>query len=177
MKWALPVLAGAVVLTVCDHLHVVFGVLRYPHPDLGRQAWWVPLLFAGACAVALVGARLMRAGLGGARPLASAGALAGDAVGFVGAYAFTSLGKDAPDAALLALVAFWLAQALRGRPAWVVAYSLLLALCGPAFEAGWSALGLFAYVRPDFAGVPRWLPGVYLHAGLLATTLEARLAS
>src|SRR5688572_5141172 len=39
---------GAVVCTIGDQLHVRFGVISYPRPDVLGQAWWVPLLFLGA---------------------------------------------------------------------------------------------------------------------------------
>ena len=43
---------------------------------------------------------------------------------------------------------------------------------GLLFEALFSSLGLFYYHRPDLLGVPRWLPAIYLHVGLLALSLS-----
>ncbi len=53
--------------------------------------------------------------------------------------------------------------------------TIVMALAGTLFEAGWSALGFFHYRLPDVVGVPRWLPGIYLHAALLAGPLERTL--
>jgi hypothetical protein len=50
-----------------------------------------------------------------------------------------------------------------------------MAVAGTLFEASWSALGFFHYLHPDVIGVTRWLPGIYLHAGLLAGPLERTL--
>ncbi|MGZ3440750.1 MAG: hypothetical protein ACXVDD_14605 [Polyangia bacterium] len=47
-----------------------------------------------------------------------------------------------------------------------------MAVAGSGFEASWSAFGFFFYRHPDLAGVPRWLPGIYLHVALIAGPLE-----
>jgi len=51
--------------------------------------------------------------------------------------------------------------------------SLVMAVAGSAFEGAWSALGFFYYHHPDIGGVPRWLPGIYLHVALLAGSLNS----
>jgi hypothetical protein len=52
-EWRL-FLVGAIVGSLLDLIHVVSGVLEYPHPFYpGGQAWWVPFLF-GSAAVLLV---------------------------------------------------------------------------------------------------------------------------
>jgi hypothetical protein len=167
VSWAVVAAVGAVVCTVCDHLHVITGVLWYPRPVFWQQAWWVPLLFAAASVAIVAAARPLRAALGGRAEAVSARRVAGDGIAFVAAYAFTAYGHTLPDVVLAVLLAAWLARVVGGAPAWMVIYSLLVAAGGTLFEAGWSKLGFFYYSSPDFIGVPRWLPGIYLHVAFL----------
>lgn len=174
MRWLVLALGGAAICTVCDHLHATHGVLFYSHPVVFGQAWWVPLLFAGASLAAVGGATAVRR-LFGARTASppTARQVAGDGLAFVTVYAYTSFAPAArPGVTLALLAAWWLARVVRGRAGWLVAYSLVTAVAGTLFEAGWSALGFFAYHHPDLLGVPCWLPGIYLHAALLAGPLE-----
>jgi hypothetical protein len=170
--WVAIAIAGAIVCTVCDHLHVVTGVLVYPHPVFFQQAWWVPALFAGASVVIVANAGLVRR-LRGAAPLPSPSPrqLIADALAFVTAYAFTAYGHGLPNLVLAVLVGFWAARALTSPP-WLALYSLLVAVGGSAFEGTWSALGFFHYLDPDVYHVPRWLPGIYLHVAFLTAALE-----
>src|SRR6185503_2411797 len=171
--WLLVAVAGAAICTACDHLHVVTGVLSYPHPVFFSQAWWVPFLFGAASVAAVAGARTVRRMVGGAPlPRPTAGQVAGDGLAFVTAYAFTAYGHTLPNVVGLVLVGFWLARVLRGVTPWLVVYSIVIGLAGPLFEAFWSSLGFFHYSAPDLLGVPRWLPGIYLHVAFLAAGLE-----
>lgn len=174
MRWLILALSGAAICTVCDHLHATHGVLYYAHPVVWNQAWWVPLLFAGAALAAVSGATPIRR-LFGARATAAPTAreIAGDGIAFIVAYAYTSFAPaDHPNVTLALLACWWLARVVRGRAPWLIAYSLVMAVAGSAFEATWSALGFFWYHHPDIAGVPRWLPGIYLHVALVAGPLE-----
>jgi len=134
----------------------------------------VPLLFAGASLAAVAGAAPVRPLLHAAvAPAATARQVAGDGIAFVAAYAYTSFAPaERPNVTLALLVAWWLARVVRGRATWLIVYSLVMAVAGSLFEAGWSALGFFHYRAPDLLGVPRWLPGIYLHAALVAGPLE-----
>ena len=174
MRWLVLALIGAAVCTVGDHLHATHGVLFYPHPVVWDQAWWVPLLFAGASLAAVAGATPIRR-LFGARTSAppTPREIAGDGLAFAIAYAYTSFAPhDRPNVTLALLAAWWLARVVYGRAPWLIAYSLVMAVGGTAFEGTWSALGFFYYHHPDIVGVPRWLPGIYLHAALIAGPLE-----
>jgi hypothetical protein len=170
-------LVGAVLCTLCDHLHATNGVLSYANPFIWSQAWWVPLLFLGASLGAVTGAGTVRSLLGG-KAVAKPGParLLGDVVSFVTAYAFTAYGHVLPNVVLVVLVAWWVARMLAlaeidsAAARWVVVFSLVTAVAGCGFEASWSALGFFHYHHPDFAGVPRWLPGIYLHVAPLAVS-------
>lgn len=148
-------------------------MLWYPKPDFWSQSWWVPLLFAGASIAVVAGAGLTRKLLRGApvgKP--TAGRLLGDLVAFVTAYVYTSYGHEKPDVVGGVLVGFWLARVLGSRPRWLIVYSILVGIGGTAFESFWSKLGFFYYHHPDFAGVPRWLPGIYLHVAFLGASLN-----
>jgi hypothetical protein len=176
IKWGIAVACGALLCTVLDHLHATHGVLVYPHPRVWRQAWWVPFLFGAATVVVLGAVEPVRRLLGGRRTaVPSVAELASAAIAFVAAYGFTSFGHRQPDVVWVLLTAWWVSRVLVGTPGWVIAFCLLTALGGTSFEAGWSALGFFHYLHPDLLGVPRWLPCIYLHVGLLAVPVAAQL--
>src|SRR6266478_3777803 len=165
MRWLILALCGAAICTVCDHLHATHGVLWYTHPVVWDQAWWVPLLFAGASVAAVAGATPIRRMFAArTEPAPTVREIAGDGIAFIVAYAYTSFAPhDRPNVTLAVLVGFWLARVVRDRAPWLIAYSLVMALAGSAFEGAWSAFGFFYYRHADLAGVPRWLPGIYLH--------------
>jgi len=174
--WATIAVMGAIICTICDHLHVINGVLSYPHVVFWGEAWWVPLLFATASVVIVANARVVRRVLGGAvLPWPTVGRVLGGGLAFVTAYAFTAYGHAQPDVVLWVLVGFWAARALT-VPGWVVIYSIVVAVGGSAFEGTWSMLGFFHYHHPDVYGVPRWLPGIYLHVAFLTVDLERVLS-
>ncbi|HEX8793569.1 MAG TPA: hypothetical protein VF765_21650 [Polyangiaceae bacterium] len=173
--WLAVAAAGAVICTVCDHLHVVTGVLAYPHVAFWGEAWWVPLLFGAASVVIVANAGVLRRMFSAPPlPIPSARRVLAGGVAFVTAYAFTAFGHELPNVVAAVLAGFWLARALQA-PAWLIAYSIATAVGGSAFEATWSALGFFRYLVPDFAGIPRWLPGIYLHVAFLTADLERLL--
>ena len=169
------ILAGAVVCTLCDHLHVAFGVLSYAHPDVWGQAWWVPLLFAVSTWSVIVGVVPARALFGAEpwrAPVSPAPIVFGGAM-FVMAYAFTAFAPAGPNVIVGALVLLWVLRVAKGVPRWLLGYSLIVAVAGPSVEATLSSLGMFSYRSPDLLGVPRWLPALYLHAGLVAGPVAA----
>jgi hypothetical protein len=165
---------GALVATSGDRLHVVYGVLFYPRSPLLEQPWWVFPLFLGATGAMLAGVDAVRRRLSGeALPTSPGEALLATAAFFV-AYAFTAVASELPSFVLVVLVLAWLLR-VRGMPRWVVVYALGVAACGVAFEALLSCIGAFAYVSPDWLGVPRWLPGLYLHAALAPPRIRGLL--
>jgi len=174
-SWVVVALVGAAACTVGDHLHVITGVLWYPRPVFWQQAWWVPLLFAGASIVIAGAAGPLRAALGGRAEEVSGRRVLADGIAFMTAYAFTAYGHTLPNVVLVVLVAAWVARVVAGVPPWLVIFSLLVAVGGSLFEAGFSKLGFFYYHVPDFIGVPRWLPALYLHVALLAAGMARRL--
>jgi len=178
LRWFSAFVIGGVICTVLDHQHVVWGVLTYPTPDFWEQAWWVPLLFGCGTVVSLSLVAPMRRLLGGSEVEAPSGLLAlADAASFMAAYYVTAVGQHAPDLVTAVLVGAFLIRAVAGMPAWAVAFCLSTALGGPAFESFWSALGFFHYVHPDFIGVARWLPALYLHVGVAAVSVGALMSA
>jgi hypothetical protein len=155
---------GSVGGVLCDQIHVRGGVLRYRTPRLAGQAWWVGPQFGVAMLAVLRSARIAGRG-GGAHPVRY---LSGTAW-FLGAYLASAVFRRTPRRLAGVLVAAWLARMVR-HPDRVrlVPYSLLLAVAGTAYESRWSATGAFTYTAPDIAGVPLWLPGLYLHGAPLA---------
>ncbi len=176
LRWLAVFVLGAALCTALDHQHVVWGVLSYPAPDFWEQAWWVPLLFGTATVIAVLSVEPMRRLLGGAPTTETPMALVVfDLAGCAAAYYFTAVGQQAPDQVAAVLVLAWIIRVLAGLPAWAVAFCIGTAIVGPAFEGTWSALGFFHYHHPDFIGVARWLPALYLHVGVAAVSLGCAL--
>ncbi len=168
-RWFVVALAGGAVCLVGDHLHVMQGVLFYPHPVLWDQAWWVlPEFFLATLALlAVVRTIYPRQTLEREAPTRAAIA---DFFAFFTAYAFTAFSHAMPTLVLLVLAGFWVARVARDPRPGLILFCLLVAVAGPCFEAAWSALGMFAYRDPDIIGVPRWLPFLYLHAAVAASS-------
>jgi hypothetical protein len=168
VKWVALAVFGGLICTVGDHLHATHGVLTYPHVLLWDQAWWVFPLFAAASLVCVVGAWPFVKAV----PVPDARRIVTDGIGFFAAYAYTSFAPaDHPTVTLAVLVIAFGVRVLGERRApSLIAYCVALAIAGSAFEAALSSTGAFAYVHPDLV-VPRWLPGIYLHAGLVAGEL------
>jgi hypothetical protein len=163
VAWAVAGALGGAGCLVGDHLHVAYGVLFYPHPAVWQQAWWVFPLFFFATLSVLLGVPLLYRGAPSETPVRAA---AGDFGAFLAAYAFSALASPWPDVVLGVLLVAWLARALRGMPRGLMAFCGVVAVLGTGFEIGLSGAGGFSYVHPDFLGVPRWLPALYLHAAL-----------
>ena len=170
----IAIVLGAIVATTGDHLHVVYGVLYYPRPAVFQQAWWVFPLFLGSVTAMLTGVEGVRKRLAGAPLPASLAEAVLASTAFFVAYAFTAVAADLPNVVLLVLAFAWMLR-VKNMPRWVIPVSLIAAVCGVAAEGTLSSLGLFAYVRPDFLRVPRWLPALYLHAAVAGVRIRAVL--
>jgi hypothetical protein len=175
IRWVVLVVAGSAVCTFGDHLHATHGVLRYARITYGAQDWWVPLLFAAASIVTVLAARPFIAWgrKAGEVKAPDARQITADAVGFFFAYAYTSFAPwDRPNVTLAVLCVAFVVRVLAERvPSWLVTYCLLLGVGGVVTECLVSATGGFHYLHPDVLATPRWLAGIYLHAGLLAGRL------
>ena len=84
------------------------------------------------------------------------------------------MAADFPTFVLVVLTAAWLLRQ-RGLPRWTLVLALLSAVGGVACESVLSRVGGFYYVQPDFLGVPRWPPALYLHAALAAARIRPLL--
>lgn len=179
MRWAVLAIAGAVLCTVGDHLHATQGVLVYRHVVAWDQDGWVPLLFAAASIVTVLGARPFVAWGRRVEQAAPPDArlIAADGLGFFLAYTYTAFAPhDRPDVTLAVLGGAFLVRVLgERRPAWLVVYCLVLGVGGVLTEAAIAATGAFRYLHPDLLGTPRWLAGIYWHAGLLSGGLASSL--
>jgi hypothetical protein len=175
-RWVISAIAGSTLCTALDHLHATYGVLYYPVPVVWAQAWWVPLLFFSATLATLNGAGAAKRLFDGESLDATSRQIAGSGIAFTSAYAFTSFGHAQPNVVLVVLVAWWVARVVAHAPLWLIAFSLINAVLGTCFEAALSSTGAFYYQHPDFMGVPRWLPGIYLHAALFAAPVYEAIA-
>ena len=151
--------AGSIGGALVDQIHVRSGVLSYPKPSVAGQPWWVAPQFG-------VGALLVQASAERVAPRVEPRAIPADAVWFFGAYAASGLLSRRPRALTAVFIVTWLAR-VRREPA-LALYSVALAAAGTAYEAWWSSTGAFSYSQPDVAGVPMWLPGLYLNGAPLA---------
>jgi hypothetical protein len=174
-RWLILAVAGAVLCTLGDYLHASHGVLTYPQIAFGVQDWWVPPLFAAASLVCVLLARpfIEWGRRAGAVRTPDARQIVADGIGFFAAYAYTSFAAhDRPSVTLTVLsVAFLVRVLAERRPTWLVVYCLLLGVGGVVTECLVSSTGRFHYLHPDLLKTPRWLAGIYLHAGLLAGEL------
>jgi hypothetical protein len=160
---------GAVLGTLLDGIHVYGDVESYPDPLVGRWAWFVPLEFglAGALAGALIPTLERLAG----PPEPPPSNLVAELAVIVAAYLSTVVFDDAPVAVTLGLLAL-LTIRLTYRPVtgdWL--YALIGAVAGPAIEATLSATGAFDYADPDVAGIPIWLPALWANGGIFIRRL------
>jgi hypothetical protein len=163
--------AGGVLV---DQIHVRGGVLSYRTPRLAGQAWWVGPQFGVAAFPIFSSARVA----GRNTPSPSPRRLVSGTACFLGAYLASAVFRHRPRLLAAVLLVTWLVR-MRGRGEDRVAvglYSLLLAAVGTAFEGRWSATGSFTYAAPDLAGVPLWLPGLYLHGAPLAVDVAKKTA-
>lgn len=173
MGFVLASLIGGALCLWLDYLHATHGVTGYFRADLGLQPWWTPFLFVGATAATVAMAQVTRRLLRGAPVTVTPLGLVADFGAFVGAYALTSFLYDRPNLLALILVVGWAARTVGRVPGWVIVYSLCTGAAGFVVEATLIALHQFYYQHPDWLGVARWLPAIYLHAGVLGASLAA----
>lgn len=171
--WTPTRLVGAALLgglggALLDQIHVAYGVLFYPQPWLWDQAWWVAPLFAIATLVILSGAGVFTQQAPGTREHD----LFGSGAWFVAAYWASGQWHAHPIGLSIAYAVFF---ALRTTHRPTLMFAGLLAAGGVGFESVLSSTGAFYYRHPDFAGVPMWLAGLYLHGAPFALAVASRL--
>lgn len=166
------------VATTCDQVWVRLGVLEYPHAYLFGQAWWVPFLFAVVTLVVPTFAVATRILLPPSTPfpLDVGGSALISGAWFVSAFLAGGLfdGYSRELATVLAVIwlgRLWVASESFREGIVLAALSIATSLAGTVGESAASWLGLMHYPRPDFWGVPFWLPALWLHAALFARDL------
>ncbi len=164
---------GAVVGTLLDAIHAYGDVLSYPHPAIGRLAWFVPLEFGLIGVVAgLLAPALENALASQDPPRWSAAERLGELALLAGIYFLTTLVSGGWAFVLAAsLAALAIARLALTRSRADVPYVLLAAVLGPAGEALLVSLGVFDYVDPDFAGIAVWLPALWGNGGFVIRRL------
>jgi hypothetical protein len=163
---ALLLLFGATVGSLLDAMHTFGGATQYTHPFVLQTAWWVPLLFASAYGfggfIYAVGYDKLR----GRGPLRSWSELALGLVVFAALYAISAFAPLSNVCKMIALAAgavglwAWLDRTVVG-----VFLTCVAGLFGPVTEVLLSHAELFRHLRPDFLGIPVWLPALYLATG------------
>jgi hypothetical protein len=157
---------GGVLGAVLDQIHVRYDVLWYPHPWLFGQAWWVVPLFGAATVTIASSAKWFSA------HEEPAPDLTGPAVWFALAYWASGMFAGSPRILLAVFVVLFVLRTAKGPTRW---FGVALAICGSAFESILSSTGAFHYRNPDFARIPWWLPGLYLHVAPLGLAVAAHL--
>ena len=165
---------GALLGTLLDGIHLYGDVESYPDPAFGRWAWFVPLEFglAGALAGALIPVLERRAGPP-EPPHWSPAARAGELCLLVAAYTSTVVFDQAPALVTAGLVALLTIRLTVARVPGDWLYALVGAVAGPVVEATLAGADAFAYTDPDFAGIPMWLPALWANGGLFIRRLLA----
>jgi hypothetical protein len=147
---------GGALLSMCDAFHTHSGTTAYAHVWALGMAWWTFPLFGGF--VAAAGSAY--ASLHESRAAPAHVALS--VVGFVALYVASAWlpGTNALKLAVLAAGAALLWWAIdRSRRGALLAIGV--AAIGTCGEASLISIGAFWYARPDFLGVPMWLPALY----------------
>lgn len=173
----LVLVIGGLLGAACDQIHVQFQVLVYPHPDVLQQAWWVaPNFGAAALAILLGSSPLVALARQRFAREPSVLDLAAAWIWFLTAYFASGVLQTSPTLLLTLFVTTWLARILpRADRLPLLIHGIVLAFIGSSVEAALSHAQLFHYLHPGVAGVPIWLPGLYLHGSPLAMSIARRL--
>lgn len=168
-RWVAVFAAGGLLCTLLDQLHVRTETLSYAHPDIAGQPWWVLPQFGVASIAVVAGAALMTSKSGGVTRTPSWRRLLASVAAFAGTYAASSYVNGYATLFVAASIGAWIALlAVRGDIKEALPVCVALAVGGPVYEGTLSSTGAFAYHQADLAGVPLWLPVLYLPAGLAA---------
>jgi hypothetical protein len=158
-----------------DGIHSHFGALSYTSPFMAQEAWWVPLIFAGAYAGGVA-----RPLLAGEEPPLPGWKVALGMGLFITAYWLTVapwpwLARTAILSAIFA-VGWWSCD----RTLLGVLIAGVTAIVGPTVEIVLVHAGTFVHHEALVFGIPGWLPFLYLTSavglGGLGRWLAAPLA-
>jgi hypothetical protein len=162
--------SGAVAGTLLDEIHVAGAVLEYPHPIFLGEAWWVPIQYGLVSVLSYLGAlpivKDSTPSVGSRNQVLISSGF------FVAAYFTTAFLEDRALLVAVILVGTWVVRILLSRRSVaVVAVSIGITVVGVAYEAVLVHVNAFSYESPDIIGVPVWLAGLYLHAGIFTANL------
>lgn len=165
-------LLGATVGPALDGIHVRTDTLVYPTPDFLRMEWWVPPLFAAAGLAIGLARPLWERMLDRRTATPPAWVVALAMAIFIASYALSGLLPWAwSSVALVLAVLAAVTWAVCDRSGLGVFLAGSTALLGTSVEIMLVREDLFAYVRPDIAGVPGWLPWLYVTAAIAVGNL------
>jgi len=156
---------GATFGVLLDALHSHFGATSYTDPFFAKAAWWVPLLFAGAYIAGIL------------RPLFDQGPAMSTnkaALGmglFALAYALTVAPIDLSSRVALLIAIFATGFHFCDPSRACLTVSLIGGFSGPFIESMVVRSGAFVHHEAHIAGVPVWLPVLYMNAGVGLGTL------
>jgi len=168
--------SGGIALSLCDRVHIAYGVLEQANRSMFGQAPWVIPVF-GLLSITVVAAfGWLRRAMGETARAPDRVRTTIAAVLTLGAYASTGPLDGWGSILLVVFAMLWVLRVAVEQGRCAVIFSLVLAAAGPLGEAAMSALGTFRYLHPDMGSVPSWLPGIYLLGGLLVAEVEAWVA-
>ena len=165
-RFAALFLIGAVLLPIFDGFHTHSGTTQYGDVWLLRMAWWVPLLFGSTVAFGGLAYAYAYRRLGGREGLASWRAIA---TGFTifGMLYFASGFLPVSNAAKLLFILAGAAVVWRivdGTRQGIL-LAILNAIVGCTVEMILTRASAFRHLHADAAGIPLWLPALYIAAG------------
>jgi hypothetical protein len=155
-----------VVISFFDGFHTHSGTTEYPHVVILKMAWWTPLLFGSV--VGFGGLLYDRAyrWMNGPERLPSWDQLV--TALFLFGLLYASSGflpiNNTPKLILLLAGALLVWLRVDGSRQGLVLAALNAAL-GCTTEIVLTHFGAFRHLQADIAGIPIWLPGLYLAAG------------
>ncbi|XDD51196.1 hypothetical protein AB3N59_05335 [Leptospira sp. WS92.C1] len=162
------IILGGIGLAACDQIHVQFEVLKYFHPGLFGQAWWISPQFMIATFFMYLGAFVLKK----ERSDFDSKEFKFAILWFVSAYFASGIFADHPHLLAVIYLLTWFFRMVRSREGnSLIGFSVILALAGTGAEGLISNAGFFVYTKPDFLLVPIWLPGLYLHGAPLIWSL------
>jgi hypothetical protein len=156
---------GATLGVLLDALHSHFGATAYTNPVFAKTAWWAPLLFAGAYTSGIVRPWLDR------RPALPTWKPAVGMALFALAYALTVAPLDVSSRVALLVATFVTGFHFCDPSRACLIVALVGGFTGPFVETLLIRAGTFVHHEAHIAGVPVWLPVLYMNAGVGLGTL------
>jgi len=151
---------GATLGVLLDGLHSHFGATSYTNPVFAKAAWWAPLLFAGAYTAGAVRPWIDRRPiLPPWKPVLAMGL-------FVVAYALTVAPLDVSSRVALLIATFATGFHFCDPSRACLIVALVGSFSGPFVESLLIRAGTFVHHEAHVAGVPVWLPVLYMNAGV-----------